>query len=87
MGGVVCDASETGRVSLPDTEYLAGSSLTLPIAIANTVRFSGLPIETVIAMASSIPARLLGIATSGVVTADWDARQHVLSVHRLADLR
>jgi N-acetylglucosamine-6-phosphate deacetylase len=87
IGGVVCDASETGRVSLPDTEYLAGSSLTLPIAIANTVRFSRLPIESVIAMASSIPARFLGIATSGVVTADWDAPQHVLSVHRLADLR
>ena len=42
------------------TPYLAGSSLTLDRAIANTVRFTGLPIEAVIPMASTIPARSLG---------------------------
>ena len=44
-----------GRVSLPGTPYLAGSSLTLDRAIANTVRFTGLPIDAVMPMASTIP--------------------------------
>jgi N-acetylglucosamine-6-phosphate deacetylase len=85
IGGVLCEASEAGRVSLPGTEYLAGSSLTLPAAIGNTVRFSGLPLESVITMASSIPARYLGIVTSGVVTADWDPHTCVLAVRGVDD--
>lgn len=73
IGAVDCVLGEDGRVSLPGTPYLAGSSLTLDRAIANTVRFTGLSIEDVIPMASTIPARYLGVATAGTVTADWDA--------------
>ena len=72
IGGVACERSADGRVSLPGTPYLAGSSLTLDQAIGNTVRFSALPLEAVIPMASTIPARYLGTTTLGTVTADWD---------------
>jgi len=72
IGGVECSLGDDGRVSLPGTPYLAGSSLTLDRAIANTVRFTGLSIDEVIPMASTIPARCLGTTTIGSVTADWD---------------
>jgi N-acetylglucosamine-6-phosphate deacetylase len=72
IGDVVGELGPDGRVSLPGTPYLAGSSLTLDRAISNTVRFTGLPIETVIPMASTIPASCLGMTPAGTVTADWD---------------
>src|SRR5258706_12661038 len=72
LGEVVCELGEDGRVSLPGTPYLAGSSLTLDRAIANTVRFTGLSIDAVIPMASTIPAACMGMTTEGTVTADWD---------------
>ena len=74
IGGVECELGDDGRVSLPGTPYLAGSSLTLDRAIANTVRFTGLPIDD---------GDADGVDDSGGVsrhddrrhasTADWDA--------------
>jgi N-acetylglucosamine-6-phosphate deacetylase len=72
IGDVVCELASDGRVSLPGTPYLAGSSLTLDRAIANAVRFTGLPIEDVIPMASTIPASYVGMTPAGTVTAEWD---------------
>lgn len=72
IGGVHCVLDDRGRVSLPGTPYLAGSAVTMDRAIANTVRFTGLPIERVIPMASTIPARLIGAETAGSVIAEWD---------------
>jgi N-acetylglucosamine-6-phosphate deacetylase len=80
IGDVVCDSREDGRVALPGTPYLAGSSLTLDRAIANTVKFTGLPIDVVVPMASTTPAALLGTAPSGTVEAEWDAEAHLLRV-------
>ena len=80
IGGVECLLGEDGRVSLPGTPYLAGSSLTLDRAIANTVRVTGLSIDEVIPMASTIPARYLGTTTAGSVTADWDADAGALRI-------
>ena len=37
------------------------------------MRFTGLPLDDVIPMASTIPAAYLGTTTAGTVTADWDA--------------
>jgi len=84
IGDVVCELGADGRVSLPGTPYLAGSSLTLDRAIANTVRATGLPIEAVIPMASTIPAALLGMTPAGIVTADWDSDTHDLRVRNVA---
>lgn len=83
IGGVDCDLGADGRVSLPGTPYLAGSSLTLDRAIANTVRFTGLPFDAVIPMASTIPASYVGAATAGAVTADWDAGACELRIRRV----
>jgi N-acetylglucosamine-6-phosphate deacetylase len=84
IGGVDCVLGKDGRVSLPGTPYLAGSSLTLDRAIGNMVRFTGLSFDEVIPMASTIPARYLGAATRGTITCDWDAAAselHVRAVH------
>jgi N-acetylglucosamine-6-phosphate deacetylase len=72
IGTVECALDEHGRVSLPGTPYLAGSGLTLDRAIANTVRFTGLPIETVIPMASTIPAAYMGMKPAGTATGEWN---------------
>ncbi|PYR47132.1 MAG: hypothetical protein DMF89_19820, partial [Acidobacteria bacterium] len=73
IGGLSCDVGADRRVSLAGTPYLAGSALTLDRAIAGTARFTGLPIDAVVPMASSIPASYLGTTTAGSVIADWDA--------------
>jgi N-acetylglucosamine-6-phosphate deacetylase len=75
IGDVVCESREDGRVSLPGTPYLAGSSLTLDRAIGNTVKFTGLPIDMVLPMASTIPALYLGVQTAGTVSAEWDGSE------------
>jgi N-acetylglucosamine-6-phosphate deacetylase len=73
IAGIDCVLGKDGRVSLPGTPYLAGSSLTLDRAIARTAAFSGRPIDDVIPMASTIPAAYIGRRTAGTVTAEWDA--------------
>jgi N-acetylglucosamine-6-phosphate deacetylase len=73
IGGVECELSDDGRVSLPGTEYLAGSALNMRDAVANTARFMSLGIDDVAPMASSNPAEFLGLPTAGRVAADWDA--------------
>ena len=83
IGGVTCELGEDGRVSLPGTPYLAGSSLTLDRAIANMVRFTNLPIEIVIPMASTIPASFMGTTTIGTVTAEWDSESGELHIRRI----
>ena len=85
LGGVTSVLSEDGRVSLPGTPYLAGSALTMDRAIANTVRYTGLPIAKVIPMASTIPAAYLGLTTLGTVHADWDPETADLRVRRVDD--
>jgi N-acetylglucosamine-6-phosphate deacetylase len=72
MGEVDVVVDETRRVSLTGTPYLAGSALTMPEAVANTVRFTGLALDEVLPMATTIPADFLGISVAGTVTAEWD---------------
>lgn len=80
IGSVACELDPDGRVSMPGTPYLAGSSLTLDRAIANVVRFTGLPIDEVIPMASTLPAAYMGMTTAGTATADWDPASCELAV-------
>ena len=84
IGNVTSELSADGRVSLPGTPYLAGSALTLDRAIANTVRFTGLPIDDVAPMASAIPASCLGMTTAGTVTAEWNPESGTLDVQRVS---
>jgi N-acetylglucosamine-6-phosphate deacetylase len=80
IGEAACELSADGRVSLPGTPYLAGSSLTLDRAIANTVRFTGLSIDTAVAMASTIPAAYLNTSPRGTLTAEWDEHAHMVRI-------
>jgi N-acetylglucosamine-6-phosphate deacetylase len=80
IGGVTGVLSEDGRVSLPGTPYLAGSSLTMDRAVANAVRFTGLPIDRVLPMASTIPAAYLGLPAAGPIKADWDPSSRELRI-------
>ena len=56
LGGQEVELSPAGRVAAPGAPNLAGSALRLDVAIANTVRFTGLPLEEVATMASTRPA-------------------------------
>jgi N-acetylglucosamine-6-phosphate deacetylase len=73
IGNLDVDVGTDRRVSLKGTPYLAGSALTMPEAIGNTVRFTGLPLEDVIPMATSIPAAYIGIRCEGTVPVQWDS--------------
>jgi N-acetylglucosamine-6-phosphate deacetylase len=77
--------SEDGRVFQPGTPWLAGAALSMDRAVANTVKFTGLPLEEVLPMASSQPAKYIGSEPLGRVTADWNATDCVLSNLKVFD--
>jgi N-acetylglucosamine-6-phosphate deacetylase len=79
FNGEVVELSADGRVSQPGRPWLAGAALTMDRAVANTVKFTGWPLEEVLPMASSQAAGYLGRQTSGRVTADWDGAGFRLS--------
>jgi len=83
LGGLEVELSPTGRVAAPGAPNLAGSALRLDVAIGNTVKFTGLPLEEVVPMASTRPAEYIGIATAGKVVAEWDAATSALRVERV----
>jgi N-acetylglucosamine-6-phosphate deacetylase len=85
LGGQTVELSAEGRVAAPGAPNLAGSALSLNVAVANTVRFTGRSLEEAAAMASTRPAAYLGIETAGRVIAEWDAAAFSLRVVRVAD--
>ena len=80
IGGQQVELDATGRVAAPGAPNLAGSALTLPAAIGLAVRFTGLPLEEVVPMASSRPAEYLGLQPAGTITAEWDEAASTLRV-------
>ena len=80
IGEVEVEVAADKRVSLRGTPYLAGSALTMDTAVANTVRFTGLSLDDVLPMASTVPARYLGMETAGTVTAEWDGDDRRLEI-------
>jgi N-acetylglucosamine-6-phosphate deacetylase len=83
LGGQKVELDRAGRVAAPGASNLAGSALTLPVAIGNAVRFTGLSLEDVIPMATTRPAEYIGIRPIGAVVADWDAEAMTLGVVRV----
>jgi len=83
LGRQRVELDATGRVAAPGASNLAGSALALPVAIGNAVRFTGLPLDDVLPMASARPAEYIGIATAGTVVAEWDAHATTLRVVRV----
>jgi N-acetylglucosamine-6-phosphate deacetylase len=74
-----------GTVGPPGTTNLAGSALTLDRAVANTVRFTGLPVEEAWRLASERPARYLGLAPRGRCIAEWDPKECRLEILQVLD--
>jgi N-acetylglucosamine-6-phosphate deacetylase len=83
LGGQLVELSPTGRVAAPGAPNLAGSALRLDVAIGNTVKFTGLPLDEVVPMASTRPAEYMGIPTAGTVLAEWDPAAFTLRVARV----
>lgn len=75
LNGMPVVLSPDGRVAQPGAPWLAGSAITLDRAVANTVKFTGLPLKEVLPMASTQPARYMGMPTAGRVTAEWEAAE------------
>ena len=68
-----------GSARLPDGT-LAGSLLTMERAVQNMVELAGLPLETVLPLATEVPARILGIADrKGMLAEGYEADVVVLS--------
>jgi N-acetylglucosamine-6-phosphate deacetylase len=59
---------------------LAGSVLTMVRAVQNMVELAGLPVETVLPLATEVPARIIGVADrKGKIERGYDADLAVLS--------
>ena len=84
LGDLEVDASPSGCVTQPGSANFAGSALTMDRAVANTVRFCELAIDEVLPMASANPARLMGIAPVGLITADWDPANFRLCIAQIS---
>ena len=84
LGSVRVRLDETGRVAVPGQPNLAGSALSLDRAIGNTVLFTGLPLDQVLAMASTQPAAYLGVEPAGRLDLAWDADNGRLTVTRVS---
>lgn len=81
LGEAQVKLSADGRVSAPGAPNLAGSALTMNTAVANTVRFTGLPLSEILPMASTSPARYMGLEPVGRVSAEWEQESCSLSVN------
>jgi N-acetylglucosamine-6-phosphate deacetylase len=84
LGDVTVELSAEGRVSEVGAPWLAGSALQMNNAVANTVKFTGLPLEEALCMASTRPAKLMGMETSGHVVGDWDPQASSLRIVSVA---
>jgi N-acetylglucosamine-6-phosphate deacetylase len=75
--------SPAGRVTIEGTDRLAGSALTLDVAVANTVRFTGHSLAEVWPLASTQPAAAMGMPVAGRVLATHDPETGALTVHKV----
>lgn len=80
IGDLEVEVGADRRVSLRGTPYLAGSALTMAEAVANTVRFTGLSVQEVLPMASTVPAYYAGIELDGLISAEWDPDRFELTI-------
>jgi N-acetylglucosamine-6-phosphate deacetylase len=85
LNGEAVILAEDGRVSAPGKSWLAGSSLSLAQAVANTVKFAGVSLETAWNMASTRPAAYLGLSPAGRVTLEWNPLEHKITCLKIED--
>jgi N-acetylglucosamine-6-phosphate deacetylase len=83
LGTLAIERSPDGRATLAGTAQLAGSALTLDAAVGNCVRFTGCTLEQIVPLASTQPARALGLAPAGRLFASWDPAACSLGINRV----
>jgi N-acetylglucosamine-6-phosphate deacetylase len=78
LGSVGVEVS-AGRATVARAGSIAGSTLTMDVAVQNAVRFLGVSVPDAVAMTSANPARLLGVdGSKGAIAAGMDADLVVL---------
>ncbi len=89
LGNVEAEVTESGRVCLPGTPYLAGSALEIHDAIGKTVEFSDATLDEALRMASANPAELFGLSNRGklevghqadLVLFDWQEESNNMEI-------
>ncbi|MEI6074551.1 MAG: amidohydrolase family protein [Verrucomicrobiota bacterium] len=83
LNGETVVVNDAGRVSPPGKPWLAGSSLTMNRAVANTVKFARISLETAWRMASINPATFFGLKTTGRVIGEWDDNSFQLTIREV----
>ena len=73
LGELDVELDATGRVAAPGASNLAGSALTMDRAVANVVQFTGLPLDDVLPMASTLPASFLGLEAAERIRVELSA--------------
>jgi N-acetylglucosamine-6-phosphate deacetylase len=86
LGGLQVELNAAGRVSPAGASHLAGSALSMDRAIGLAVRFTGLPLEEVLKMATTTPAAFIGIEPAGSVEVEWDEETSMLRVAGIAGI-
>lgn len=72
LGHLTVVADPSGRVAVPGSLTLAGSSLTMPAAVGHTCRWASLDVGVAWAMASTQPAQYLGLSPRGQAQVTWN---------------
>jgi N-acetylglucosamine-6-phosphate deacetylase len=86
LGGLQVELNAAGRVSpasvpgVAGASHLAGSALSMDRAIGLTVRFTGLPLDEVLAMATTTPAAFIGIEPAGSIEVEWNEEASTLRI-------
>jgi N-acetylglucosamine-6-phosphate deacetylase len=87
LGGLQVELNAAGRVSpagVPGASHLAGSALSMDRAIGLTVKFTGLPLDDVLKMATTTPAAFVGVEPAGSIEVEWDAEAFTLRIAGIA---
>ena len=85
LGNIEAEVTETGRVCLPGTPYLAGSALEMQDAVGKTVAFSDATLDDALRMASANPAKLFGLNDRGKIEIGQQADLVLFDWHEAAN--
>jgi N-acetylglucosamine-6-phosphate deacetylase len=90
--GQAIEITETGRIQLAGTPFLAGSGLRLHQGVGNAVRFAGIALAESVRLATENPARLFGISDrygrlepgsdADLLVFAWDEAQSEITVRQ-----
>jgi N-acetylglucosamine-6-phosphate deacetylase len=86
VGTIEVELHGDARVTLVGSSRLAGSALSLDVAVGNTVRLAGVSLDEALAMASTVPARCLGLAPAGRIRARWSSKACHLTVEEVTGM-